>query len=498
VAHPRSESSERQTDFLDCSRLEYCAMPARFHNPGKAFLWLENRWEIRENLSMAHPEHPSDPSESVGSAGSRESAVEAGARRKAYLHIVLPLFVTSIIAYLDRINLGYAALTMNRDLGLTAEMFGLGAGIFFAGYVLFEIPGALFAERYSPKWWLARIMITWGLVSGLMAFVHNSWQFYVLRFMLGAAEASLYPVVYASCIPRWFSSRDRPRAIAVLLTSLQLSNIIGAPLAGWLLGVSVPHLKGWQALFLLEAVPAVLFAFVLVIWMADKPADAKWLTPEEKEFLTRQYEREVAAKDLVRRFTVMQALGDREVLKLCVAYFLWITGFWGVGFWMPTVLKSASGWSNLAVGWMIVPPMVLSLAIMLWVGDHSAKTREKRWHGAAGMFFAAGGLLCGTLVHSPVLAFLCLCVAAIGVYTPFGVWWSYPTSFLSGAAAAGAIGMINSFGNVGGFVGPYLIGFLKDMTGSYTWGWVYLACSLTVAGLMTLTLRKRDPGGIES
>src|SRR5262245_37275240 len=198
-------------------------------------------------------------------------AVAVSARRKAYLNIVLPLFVTSIIAYMDRVNLSYAALTMNDDLGFSDEVFGLGAGIFFAGYVLFEIPGALIAERYSPKWWLARIMVTWGIASGLMAFITTPWGFYVLRFLLGIAEASLYPVLYASCIPRWFGARDRPRAIALMLTSLQTSNIIGAPLAGWLIGVPFFHLQGWQGLFILEAIPAIVFGFVLVVWMADWP-----------------------------------------------------------------------------------------------------------------------------------------------------------------------------------------------------------------------------------
>ena len=310
------------------------------------------------------------------------SAVAASAKRKAYLNIVLPLFITSIIAYMDRINLSYAALTMNKDLGFTDEMFGLGAGVFFVGYFLFEIPGALIAERYSPKWWLARIMITWGIASGLMAFISTAWEFYVLRFLLGVAEASLYPVLYASCIPRWFSSRDRPRAIALMLASLQVSSIIGAPLAGWLLGVPLFHFQGWQGLFILEAIPAIIFGFILVRWMADWPKDARWLTPEEKQFLTEQYEREVAAKSAARHYTVWQALREKEVLKLCGTYFLWITGFWGFGYWMPTVLKAASGWSNLAVGWMIVIPMCLSLAFMLWISDHSAKTGEKRWHGA--------------------------------------------------------------------------------------------------------------------
>ena len=186
-----------------------------------------------------------------------DPAVARSAERKAYLNVVLPLFITSVIAYLDRVSIGYAALTMNADLGFDAHVFGMGAGIFFAGYFLFEIPGALVAERYSPRLWLARIMISWGVVSGLLAFMHTASQFYLLRFLLGAAEASLYPVIYASCIPRFFAARDRARAIAVLLTSLQVSGIIGAPLAGWLVGVPLFGLEGWQVLFLIEALPAV-------------------------------------------------------------------------------------------------------------------------------------------------------------------------------------------------------------------------------------------------
>ena len=430
-------------------------------------------------------------------AADAEARVAAGAKRKAYANVILPLFITSIIAYLDRVNLSYAALEMNLDLGFTDEVFGLGAGIFFAGYVLFEIPGALIAERFSPKWWLARIMLTWGLLSGLMAFVATPWQFYAVRFLLGVAEASLYPVLYASCIPRWFGPQDRPRAIALLLTSLQVSSIVGAPLAGWLLGVELFGLKGWQVLFILEAVPAVLFAFVLVWWMADSPREAKWLTDDERRYLVEQFEREVAAKTSARHYSLWQALSDGEVLKLCAAYFLWITGFWGFGYWMPTVLKAASGWSNLAVGWVIVVPMCLSLATMVWVGHHSARTGEKRWHASLGLFVAAAGLLCGAMTSEPLLAFLCLCLAAIGVYAPFGVWWSYPTTFLSGPAAAGAIGLINSAGNVGGFVGPYLIGLLKKETGSHLAGWLYLAFSLVCAGLLMLTFREKTSAEAE-
>ena len=427
-------------------------------------------------------------------ADGEPGGVAARARRKALWHVIAPLFLTSIIAYLDRINLGYAALTMNQDLGFSSAVFGLGAGIFFVGYVLFEVPGALMAERSSPKWWLARIMITWGLVSGLMAFVTTAWEFYLLRFLLGAAEASLYPVLYASCIPRWFGPRDRPWALALLLTSLQVSSILGAPLAGWIVGLPLFGLKGWQVLFILEGIPAVVFAFVLVRWMADSPREAAWLTPEERDFLVCQHEQEVAAKSAVRAYSVREALLAPEVLKLCLTYFLWITGFWGFGFWMPTVLKAASGWSNLAVGWTLVLPMCFSLAVMLWIADHSARTGEKRWHGAGGLFLGAVGLLGGTLTDQPGLAFFFMCLAAIGVYAPFGVWWSYPTTFLSGPAAAGAIGLINSFGNVGGFVGPYLTGFLKEHTGGYGAAWLCLALSLALSGCLMLTFRKTAPG----
>ncbi|MCY2966794.1 MAG: MFS transporter [Planctomycetota bacterium] len=439
-----------------------------------------------ENLS-------GDPRGERGFPSVPRTDVEASAKRKAYANIVLPLFITSIIAFLDRVNLSYAKLTMMADLQFSQSVVGLGAGIFFAGYVLFEIPGALIAERYSPKWWLARIMLSWGILSGLMAFVSTEGQFYVVRFLLGVAEASLYPVIYASCIPRWFSVQDRPRAIAVLLTSLQIATIVGSPLGGWLLGVPLFGLKGWQGLFLVEALPAIVFAFIIVWWMADSPREARWLTEEERELLTERYQAETAAAVGQKRLTVWQTLADPEVLKLSLTYFLWITGFWGATFWIPSVLKESSGWSDLKVSWMIVPPMLASLALMVWIGHNSAKTGEKRWHGAVGLFLGAAGMLVGAVTTEPTVAYCCLCLAIVGVYAPFGVWWSYPTTFLSGPAAAGAIGLINSFGNVGGFVGPYLTGYFKDLTGSYKGPWLYLGVSLATAGCLMLTLPRQSP-----
>jgi sugar phosphate permease len=416
--------------------------------------------------------------------------VARSARRKAYRNVVLPLFLVSVIAYIDRVNIGYAALTMNADLGFDPRVFGLGAGIFFAGYFLFEVPGALVAERFSPRLWLARIMISWGIVSGLMAFMRTPAEFYLLRFLLGAAEASLYPVIYASCIPRFFPARERARAIAVLLASLQVSGIVGAPLAGWLTGVPLLGLEGWQVLFLVEALPAVLFGLLLPLWMADWPKDARWLTEAEKEILTRQYEAELAAKASARRYTVGEALRDREVLKLCLTYFLWVTGFWGFSYWMPTVLKDVSGWSNAAIGNAFAGAMLVSLAASVYTGHSSSKRDERRWHGAFHMFLAALGVGASAFTRDPWLFLLFLTLAAIGTYAPMSVWWSYPTTFLSGSAAAGAIGLVNSVGNLGGFLGPWLTGWVRQTTGSFAGALLYLALSLSLAGLLILTLRK--------
>jgi MFS transporter, ACS family, tartrate transporter len=421
------------------------------------------------------------------------SAPAASAKRKAYRNVVLPLFIVSIIAYIDRVNIGYAALTMNQDLGFDARVFGLGAGIFFAGYLLFEVPGALIAEKYGPRLWLARIMITWGIVSALMAFMRTAWEFYTIRFLLGAAEASLYPVIYTSCIPRYFEARDRARAIAVLLTSLQVSGIVGAPLAGWLVGLRPFGLKGWQALFLIEAVPAVVMGVVLIFWMADWPRQAKWLTAEEKDVLAGQYERELAAKAAVRHYSVWEAFRDREVLKLCLTYFLWITGFWGFNYWMPTVLKDISGWSNPAIGRGVAVAMAISLGASLYTGHSSSRRNEKRWHGAIHLFLAALGMAAGAFAPSTPAFFACMVLAAVGTFAPMAVWWSYPTTFLSGTAAAGAVGLINSMGNLGGFAGPYLTGWIKERTGSFAGAMVYLGVSLAMAAFLILTLNKRLP-----
>lgn len=420
--------------------------------------------------------------------------IEDSARRKAYWHIVLPLFFVSVIAYIDRVNVSYAALTMNADLKFGPDTFGFAAGILFAGYLLFGVPGTLIAERFGARAWLSAITIAWGVISGLMAFVTTPLQFFVVRFLLGAAEASLYPVAYSAFIPRWFGARERPLAIAVLLTSLQVSGIIGAPLAGWLLGVPVLGFKGWQVLFLLEAIPAIVLGMALPVWMADWPKQARWLDGDERELLQQRYEREVAAKQgAAKPFTAWQAFGNGEVLKLCLIYFFWTTGFWGFNYWMPTILKAVSDWSNAGIGEAFAVAMTVSLVVSALTGYSSSRTNEKRWHGATPLLLGAVGIVGGVFAHKPWVYFVFMVLTAIGVYAPLSVWWSYPTSFLSGSAAAGAVGLINSTGNIGGFVGPYITGWIKQSTGSYLGAMLYLAGALVIAAALILTLRKRLP-----
>ena len=276
----------------------------------------------------------------------------------------------------------------------------------------------------------------------------------------------------------------------MLLTSLQVSGVIGAPLAGWLTTVSLFGLAGWQVLFLIEAVPAVVFGVIVAFWMVDSPQEARWLSADEKQHLARQYEEERAAQASVRRYTVVEALRHPEVLKLCLTYFLWITGFWGFSYWTPTVLKELSGWSNAAIGRAIAVAMLISLLASLYTGHSSSKRNEKRWHGALHMFLAAIGMAGCAYAKDPWLFCAFMVLAAVGTYAPMAVWWSYPTTFLSGMAAAGAVGLINSMGNLGGFVGPYVTGWARQTTGSFTGAMLYLAVSLAAAGVLILTLRK--------
>lgn len=411
---------------------------------------------------------------------------------KRKMHIILPVFLVSVIAFLDRVNIAYAGMTMQQDLDwLTPEIFGAGAGMFFIGYFFFEIPGSLIAAKFDACKWIARIMFTWGVVCGLLAFMTSEFQFFLFRFLLGVCEASLYPVIYAVLFPRWFLAKERAAAISLMLTSLLIAAIIGAPIAGILLELNLFGLHGWQCLFIIEALPALLFTFVFLFWVKDRPDKVGWLTPLEKEYLNETIKQEEAAKESVKKYTIWQSLTDKQVWRLCLIYFTWITGFWGFNFWMPQVLQGLSGWSPALVGIAIAFPMGAALIAQIFVGHSSSRTGEIRWHIAICMFLGAFGLICAPFVTGSIASLLLICITAIGVYAAMGTWWSVPTTFLSGAAAAGATALINSVANLGGYIGPFMLGVIKQNTGSTDLGYYVLGGMLVVAGLVMLTLPKK-------
>lgn len=414
----------------------------------------------------------------------------ANLKRKRDMRIILPVFLVSIIACIDRVNIAYAALTMTQDLPwITPEIFGAGAGIFFMGYLLFEIPGSLVAARFSATKWIARIMFTWGLVCVLMAFMNTQFEFYLYRFLLGASEASLYPVIYSVLYPRWFTPTERARATSLMLTSLLLSTILGAPLAGVLLQTSFFGLHGWQELFILEAVPALLFAVFFFFGVKDRPDQVSWLTDAEKVYLSSAYEAEKVRLQKVKKYTVLQAFTDPKVVKLCFIYFLWVIGFWGFNFWMPTVLKGLSGWSTQLIGGAIAIPMTAALIVQLIVGHTSSKTGDRVWHVAGTLFVGAIGLGLSPFAQDMGTALFLICLSAIGIYASMGVWWTIPTTFLTGPAAAASVALINSCGNMGGWVGPYMMGWVKTNTGSFDLGYFLMAAFMFLAGLTVLTLK---------
>lgn len=414
--------------------------------------------------------------------------VAARARRRIARRILPFLFLLYIIAFLDRVNVAYAALNMTRDLGFSDEVFGLGAGIFFVGYFLLEIPGALLVEKWSARGWIARILITWGVATVLVGFVHTARQFYWARFFLGMAEAGFFPgmIVY---LTHWFRAEDRAKAVALFMAAVPVANILGAPLAGVILGVNWAGLPGWRWIFILEGIPAIVFGVVTIFYLTDWPEQARWLPAEEREWIAAELEREKQAKKAVRSLTVWQALGSRDVLLLALVYFLGVTGSYGVSFWLPTMIQRLSGLPNLTVTLIAAIPYVLACGTMVLLGWSSDRSGERRWHTAVALFAGAIALAASLLFESRVtlsLALLTLATACVWTYLP--PFWSLPTALLSEAAAAASIGLINSVGNLGGFVGPYAVGYLRTSSGSPVLGMTFLAISLALAGVVVVSL----------
>jgi ACS family tartrate transporter-like MFS transporter len=412
------------------------------------------------------------------------------ARRRIARRLLPFLFTLFVIAFLDRVNVSYAALEMTHDLSFSNRVFGFGSGIFFVGYLLFEIPGCIIVERWSARKWFARIMVTWGLITVLMAFIRTPTHFYVVRILLGAAEAGFFPGVLVY-LTHWFRSEDRAKAGAMFMIAIPVANIIGSPLGGWLLGVHWFGLQGWRWLFIVEGIPAILFGIITVFYLTDWPREARWLPPEEREWITAELEQEAQAKKATRSYKILEALRQPTVIQLTLIYFFAVSSIYSLSIWLPTFLKRASGMSNLAVTMLSVIPYLAVLLAMLFNGWHSDRTNERRWHTAIPLMLGVAAFALTILSGSHFwFAFACLTVASTAnAFLPS--FWPVPSAFLGESAAAASIGLINSIGNLGSLVTPSVIGYFLDRTHSFTPGFLYVIVSLLIAIFLILTLRMR-------
>jgi MFS transporter, ACS family, tartrate transporter len=398
------------------------------------------------------------------------------------------LIVCYFVAYLDRVNVSFASLTMNKDLGLSASAYGLGAGVFFLAYAVFEVPSNLLLARFGARRWIARIMVTWGITSGAMAFIGNETWFYAVRFLLGAAEAGFFPgmIFYLTL---WFPAAYRARVIGYFMAAIPLSTVIGAPVSGALLGLEgVLSMHGWQWLFILEAVPALLLSVAVLFYLTDKPTDAGWLSDDERRWLADRLAAEERQREAARHYSVLQALLNPRVLALSLVYFGAVAANYGLSFFLPQIVK-AFGMSNLQTGFVAAIPYAVGVVGIVWWGRRSDAKLERRFHTGFAIFIAAAGLTAAAFLNDPTAKMVAFSVAGFGIFGCLPVFWTLPTAFLSGAAAAGGIAIINSIGNLAGFVGPSVMGMIKDSTGSFTNGLPVLAGVAVVALVIVLLLR---------
>jgi ACS family tartrate transporter-like MFS transporter len=410
----------------------------------------------------------------------------ASAVAKARRRLIPFLFLLYVVSYLDRINVGFAALQMNAALGFSNVTYSLGAGIFFLSYTLLEIPSNVILARVGARRWIARIMITWGLVSAGMMFVRTATGFYVLRFALGAAEAGFFPgIIY--CLTRWFPTRDRARAIAGFMTAVVIAGIVGGPLSGALLSLDgFAGLAGWQWLFVVEGLPAVALGFVVLRALPEQPSEARWLTPGEQVALTTQLAEEAAG----HVHSIRGALTSGRMWLLAAVYFTIPVELYALSFWLPQIIKRVSGANDFHVGLLSAIPYAVAAVAMVIVGRHSDRTGERRWHIAlsatvGGAAFALAGLARGVVPTIVLLSF-----ATAGLASMLGPFWAFATSFLGGIGAAAGIAFVNSVGNIGGFVGPNIIGYVQQTTGSFSAGPVIIGGVLACGGLLVLIVKR--------
>jgi ACS family tartrate transporter-like MFS transporter len=412
------------------------------------------------------------------------------ALRKVRWRLIPFLFLLYVVAYLDRVNVGFAAIDMNRDLGFTAAVYGLGSGIFFLSYTLFEVPSNLILARVGVRIWIARIMFTWGIFATAMMFVNNATTFYTLRFLLGVAEAGFFPGIILY-LTHWFPARERARAVGLFMTATAMAGVIGAPISSALLQLhGAGGMQGWQWLFLIEGIPAMLLAPVVLAYMTERPSDAKWLTAEERDWLTREIASE-QAQTANSHVTFRTAFMSARLWIVSLPYFCVVIAFYGISFWLPQILQAGSGYSSAMVVLLSAIPYVSATIGLVVFGVHSDRTGERHWHVAGPCLIGAIGFVLTVLApQTPAYALATLSIAAFGIWGTLGPYWTLPTAFLRGTAAAGGIALVNSVGNLGGFVGPFLMGWIREATGGFSAGLLTLAAILVLGAVIVLSLKK--------
>ena len=411
--------------------------------------------------------------------------------RRAAWRLIPVMCLMYVASFLDRVNIGFAALTMNKDLGFDPQVYGLGAGIFFWGYFFFEVPSNLMLEKVGARLWMCRIMLTWGLVSMVTAFVQGPVSFYVLRFLLGAAEAGIYPgmILYMTY---WFPQGTRARFIAMFLAAVPAASVIGAPLSGWLLGIEAPllghNLHGWQWMLLLEGIPSLVLAAVVLWMLPEKPSHAKWLSEGEKAIIMARLAADKAADASVKAMHgFWEMIADKRIWIFIIPDFSIVIGLYGMGLWMPQMVKGM-GFTNLETGFIVALPYVVAMVGMVALGISSDRSGERIWHVAGAALVAALGLAGAVLVHNPYAVIGCFCVAAFGIYGALAVFWTLPTAILRGVAAAAGLALLNSFSNLGGFFGPTIMGFFLGQTGDYQRGMLVLAGFMVLSGVSVILI----------
>jgi MFS transporter, ACS family, tartrate transporter len=414
------------------------------------------------------------------------------ARRKISRRLIPFLFVLYVTAFVDRVNVSFAGLDMTRELHFSNEVFGFGAGIFFFGYSLLEIPGAMLAQAWSARKWIAGIMIAWGMLAALTGLIHNAVEFNIIRFLVGLAEGGFFPAVVVY-LTHWFRQEDRGKAVAMFMAAIPVSNAVGAPIAGFLLQFHWLGLSGWRWLLLLEGIPAFLFGVATLFYLTDWPKDAKWLAAEERDWINGELDRELRDKKTTRgHMGVLQALRQPVVLTLALSYFCLNTSGYGLNIWLPKMVQQFPGLTTMQISLVSAIPFLCAIPAMLLYGWHSDRSGDRKWHAVVAAITAAIGLaLSQWTPGNHLLVITGFSIASIGIMSYYPTFWALPTNLLSDRSAAASFGFMNLIANFGGFAGPYMVGLLTDRTGTYLAGVFLLVSTAIVAGALLSVLRTR-------